>query len=196
MRRRAARIVLTCIQWMDRIRVWLLWLKFNLHPSIRIARGVYLGHGVKITIGADGFITGGTVTIAAGVRLADGVIVAPYGGKITICENVYIGPYSVIYGHGGLTIGKNTLIAAQTVIIPSNHQFDRADLPIRNQGESRKGIEIQEDVWIGCGARILDGVTLGKGAVIGAGAVVNHSIEAYGVAVGVPAKVIRKRTGV
>lgn len=122
-----------------------------------------------------------------------GVIIAASGGIIRIGDNVFIGPYSVIYGHGGLTIGPGTLIAAHTVIIPANHQYERPDVPISQQGITRQGIAIGEDVWIGCGARILDGVQIGNGAVIGAGAVVTRAVPDYGIAVGVPAKVVGRR---
>lgn len=56
-----------------------------------------------------------------------------------------------------------------------------------------KGIVIEDDCWLGTGVKILDGVTIGKGSVIGAGAVVTKNIPSYSVAVGVPAKVISKR---
>ena len=85
------------------------------------------------------------------------------------------------------------MVAAHTVIIPSNHSFDDPDKPISHQGERSQGIEIGQDVWIGCGARVLDGVSLGDGCVIGAGAVVTRSIETNCVAVGVPARVIGVR---
>jgi acetyltransferase-like isoleucine patch superfamily enzyme len=66
-------------------------------------------------------------------------------------------------------------------------------VPIAQQGITRQGIVIGEDVWIGCGARILDGVQIGNGAVIGAGAVVTRSVPDYCIAVGVPAKVVGRR---
>ncbi len=71
--------------------------------------------------------------------------------------------------------------------------YSSQKLEIRLQGESRKGITIGSDVWIGAGAIILDNVKIGDGCVIGAGAVVTKSVPSYSVAVGVPAKVIKKR---
>lgn len=64
--------------------------------------------------------------------------------------------------------------------------------PIKDQGESRLGVEIGENCWIGSGATILDGVTIGKGCVIAAGAVVNKNVEDYTVVGGVPAKKIKQ----
>ncbi|MFQ5463217.1 MAG: acyltransferase [Phycisphaerae bacterium] len=136
---------------------------------------------------------GGTIRIGENVEICDGVILATYGGTIDLGANVFVGPYSVIYGHGGLTIGRDTMVAAHTVIIPANHVFADNTHAIRGQGETRMGIEIEEDVWVGAGARILDGTRISRGSVIGAGSVVRDSVPANSVVVGVPARVVRTR---
>jgi len=102
----------------------------------------------------------------------------------------------VLYGHGGLEIGNNCLIAAHVVFVPENHRFDQSDLLIREQGVIQKGICIEDDVWVATRVVVLDGVTIGRGAVIGAGSVVTKDIPAYAVAYGTPARVVgqRKRT--
>jgi len=127
--------------------------------------------------------------------MSDGVIIATYGGSIQIEPGVYIGPYCVLYGHGGLVIGRNTMIGAHTVIVPANHGFARIDVPMNAQPLTQEGINIGEDVWIGSGCKVLDGVRIGNGAVIGAGSVVTKDIDAYGIAHGVPATVVRSRLG-
>jgi len=114
-------------------------------------------------------------------------------GYIKIGKYSSINPFCVVYGNGGLTIGNYVSIAAHTVIVPANHNFDKIDVPIKNQGLTKKGIVIEDDVWIGAGVKILDGCVIGKGSVIGAGTVVNKNVEPYSVVVGVPGKVIRKR---
>ena len=116
-----------------------------------------------------------------------------YGGNITIGDFCSINPYTILYGHGNLSIGNNVLIAAHCVIIPANHIFSDLDSPINSQGLTTKGIIIEDDVWIGAGCRILDGVTVGKGSIIAAGAVVNKDVEPYTIVGGVPAKIIKKR---
>lgn len=116
-----------------------------------------------------------------------------YGGSIVVGDRVSINPFCILYGHGGLQIGSDVLIAAHVTIIPANHKFDRTDVPIRKQGESRLGITIGDDVWIGTGARILDGVTIGTGSVIAAGAVVKDDVQPYNVVAGVPARPIKTR---
>ena len=136
---------------------------------------------------------GGSITIGKKCELLNGVLLMTYGGTIEIGNNCSINPYSIIYGHGNLKIGNNVLIAAHTVIIPANHIFSDHSKPINNQGLTKLGIVIEDDVWIGAGCKILDGVTIGKGSVIAAGAVVNKDVANYTIVGGVPAKFIKKR---
>ena len=116
-----------------------------------------------------------------------------WGGKITIGKNLFLGPYSIIYGHGGVTIGENVLIASHVTIIPANHNFKDKTTPIFQQGLSMKGIKIGDNVWIGTGAVILDGVTIGENSIIGAGAVVNKHVPPDTLFGGVPAKFISQK---
>ncbi|RWU08706.1 acyltransferase [Pedobacter chitinilyticus] len=120
-----------------------------------------------------------------------------YGGKITIGNNCSINPYTIIYGHGnGVEIGSNVLIAGHCMIIPSNHNFRDNKVPINQQGSTSRGIKIENDVWLGTGVKVLDGVTIAKGCIIAAGAVVTKSTEAYGIYMGVPAKKTKSRLDV
>ena len=171
-------------------------LRLNRQSGISISPiNAYVARTARLQLTGDGFISGGQIHICANTRISDGVILSAYGGRIFIDENVFVGPYCVLYGHGGLTIGRNTLIAAHTVIIPAEHGFSGSNELIRNQPLRKEGITIGDNVWIGCGVRILDGVVVGEGSVIGAGAVLTRSIENNSVAVGVPAKVICNRFG-
>ena len=167
--------------------------RLNMRPGIKIGPRTYIAKSAMIQTDSDGRSFGGRIRISNGAAISDGVIIAAYGGSVEIEPHAYIGPYCVLYGHGGLTIGCNTMIAAHTVIIPANHGFSRIDMPMNAQPLTRQGIAIGEDVWIGAGCKVLDGVRIGKGAVIGAGSVVTKDIESYAVAVGVPATVVRSR---
>ena len=156
----------------------------------------------RISIGSNCFIDrrvvlntygGGHIKIGNNCELNYGALIATYGGDITIGDNCSINPYCVIYGHGGLTIGNGVRIATHTVIVPGNHVFDDTSKPIHQQGVIKKGIKIEDDVWIGAGVRILDGVIIRKGCIIGASSVLTKSTEEYGVYAGVPAKKIKSR---
>jgi acetyltransferase-like isoleucine patch superfamily enzyme len=106
---------------------------------------------------------------------------------IDIGDHSYLGPYVCMAGPGSIIIGKNCMIASQTGIYANNH---------RSYGLSREGITIEDNCWLGSGVKVLDGVTIGRNSVVGAGSVVTKDIPPYSVAVGVPAKVIKQTTGV
>lgn len=94
---------------------------------------------------------------------------------------------------GNINIGNNVIIGPNTVIRASNHNTDRYDMLIRDQGHKGGKIKIDDDVWIGANVTILPNVTIGKSTIIGAGSVVTKDIPDFSIAVGVPAKVIKDR---
>jgi acetyltransferase-like isoleucine patch superfamily enzyme len=136
---------------------------------------------------------GGTISLGERNVVARNALLQTWGGSITTGARVGFGPNNVIYGHGGLQIGDDTIIAAGVVMVPANHIYSDPLKPIIEQGETQQGIVIGRDVWVAARATILDGVTIGDGAVIAAGAVVNRDVEPYAVVGGVPARVIAAR---
>ena len=134
-------------------------------------RQLELGRGVKIDPRA--FIArGGRVSLGDQSVLRAGAMLLPSRGFITIGRRSSINHYVVINGQGGVQIGDSVMIAAFVSMFAANHVFDDPSLPMLEQGLSTKGgIRIEDDVWIGTHAVILDGVTIGTGSVIGAGAV-------------------------
>lgn len=136
----------------------------------------------------------GAITVGERSTLHHYSMLIANGGNITAGAGLSVNPFCILYsGQAGLVIGENVRIAAHTVIIPENHNYDRLDIPIRFQGRTSKGVKIGSDVWIGAGAKILDGAVIGDGCVIGANSVVIGEIHPFSVAVGAPAKVIRLR---
>ena len=151
---------------------------------------VNIGYGVQISTSGKN----SQIHLKKKVILDRGVdIRALNEGSIEIDEFVYIGPYSCVAGPGPVKIGKSCLISSHSGIYGNNHNFADPTHLIREQGITFKGITIEDDCWLGTGVKVLDGVTIGKGSVIGAGAVVTKDIPAYSIAVGVPAKVISHR---
>jgi acetyltransferase-like isoleucine patch superfamily enzyme len=130
---------------------------------------------------------GSTLRIAAAVKLAN-------PRNISLGDNCYLGDGVQLYAwNEKITIGNNVLVAAGAQMITRKHGFADVDLPISEQGYVNAPIVIEDDVWIGFRAIILSGVTVGRGSIVGAGAVVTKDIEPYSIVGGVPAKLIRKR---
>ena len=119
--------------------------------------------------------------------------------SIVFGDNVQLNDYVHIGAVGNVSIGNNVLIASRVFISDHDHGFygesDRHDSPDTIPVErelSFSPIKIEDNVWIGDNVSVLKGVTIGKGAVIGANSVVTKDIPKYCIAVGSPAKIIKK----
>lgn len=114
------------------------------------------------------------------------------GSDIEIGENSGLGLNCRV--SGPLKIGDNVMMGPDVMIYTQNHEFARTDIPIIRQGDSKKKeVVIGNDVWIGARAIILPGISVGDGAIIGAGAVVTKNVEAYSIVGGNPARIIKSR---
>jgi len=161
-------------------------------PGVMLAAPALLGPGVRTIPGwRDG--QRGQIMIAAACRLETGVLLEAWGGNIAIDHDVFIGPYTVIYGHGGVRIGSYALISTHCRIFSSNHAVPSPNRLIRSEPDELLPTIIGGDVWLGAGVTVLGGITIGDGCVVGAGAVVTHDLPPRSVAVGVPARVIGQR---
>ncbi|MCY6489304.1 acyltransferase [Leptolyngbya sp. GGD] len=170
-----------------------LWQQLHLgQVGVEVHPSCLIKEQVKAKLGsANG--ARGQIQLAQQVQLEQGVLLHAWGGRITISENVFIGPYTVIYGHGGVTIGKDSLIAMHCRILSSNHTIPDRSRRIRWESDVHLPTTIGEDVWLGAGVTVLGGVTIGNGCVVGAGAVVTKDLPPYSIAVGVPVKIVRTR---
>ena len=160
--------------------------RLNLYQNITIGEGTEIRSTAKI----DNW---GRVEIGKSCRIDEYARIRPQDGYISIGDNCSVNHFSMLNGAGGLSIGDDVRIAAHTVIVAANHIYDSREVAIRNQGATKEGIKIEDDVWIGSNVTVLDGVTIGKGSVIAAGAVVTESVPEYSVVGGVPAKRISNR---
>jgi acetyltransferase-like isoleucine patch superfamily enzyme len=136
-----------------------------------------------------------TVVLCSRCFVNDGVVLSSQGGYIEMGELSTIHDYSIVYGLGSVTIGRDTRIAAGTIIVSHQHVFWEDSVKIRDKHCIGKGVKIGTDCWIGAGARILDGITIGNQAIIAAGAVVTHDVEPATVVAGIPAKFLSHRFG-
>jgi len=108
-----------------------------------------------------------------------------------IGENVSIHDFCYVDALGGIDIGDNVSIAHSSSIITFNHTWDDLSLPIKYNPVEFGKVIIKNDVWIGCGVRIMPGVVIGERSVIAAGAVVVKDVPPRSVVAGVPAKLIK-----
>lgn len=144
----------------------------------------------------DPFNLGNEIRIEDDVQIArDCILKASLrsrNGKICVREGVVLNTRSFLYGEN-IEIGKNSLLGLGVHLISGANIFKDTSIPIKFQDSEHERIEIGEDVWLGALVVVLNGVTIEKGSVIGAGSVVTKDIPEYSIAVGVPAKVIEKR---
>ncbi len=152
-----------------RFKMFLLCaLRFNLE---RVGKNFYVGGGVKI-----------------------------YGSEVEIGDNVFIGHSSHI-GVRKTVIGNNVLLAPHVSIVGDDHRFDTVGVTIFSTGLhansalpiEQRSVVIEDDCWLGFGVIVLPGVKIAEGCVIGAGSVLTKSTEPYGIYIGSPAKLYKKR---
>ena len=164
----------------------------SIYPrTLQFGDNLFVGDRVVIFQGKDG----GTIRLDHDVCLySDIVIETGNGGEVEIGAETHIQPRCQISAYkGSIRIGCRVEIAPNCAFYSYNHGF-RAGQPVRTQPLQSKGdIIINDDVWIGVGVIVLDGVHIGRGAVIGAGAVVTKDIPPNSIAMGVPARVIKMR---
>jgi acetyltransferase-like isoleucine patch superfamily enzyme len=111
--------------------------------------------------------------------------------NLVLGSNISINRGAYIDAEGGVTIGNNVSIAHGSSILSSNHQWSDDKLPIRDNSEKNAPVYISDNVWIGCGCRIMAGVTIEKRTIVAAGAVVTKDVTEGTLVGGVPARFIK-----
>lgn len=171
------------------------------HVQISHGKHIRCGKNVKFEdyseihgLCSEGLNFGDYVTISRGVMIRPS---SYYGGDLgiglTMGEHSSIGPYGYIGCSGRITIGKNVMFGPKCSLFAENHVFSDTQSSIKSQGVKQKGITVEDDCWIGSNVTILDGVTIGKGSVIGAGTLVTRDIPAGSIVVDKRDKVTRER---
>ena len=155
-------------------------------------RGVAIGSGATISAFAH-LSSDGRLSLGDRCTVGRYATLAPDGGSIVIGDDVSIRAFCVVSGYGGVEIGRDTRVGVGVSILSSSHVFDDPHRPIRTQGLTSKGVHIGNDVMIGTKATVLDGVRIGDGAFIGAGALVRTDVEPLSIVGGIPARVIGRR---
>ncbi len=172
--------------------------------NVVFGQNVVLRHPHKIHIGENVVVDDNCLLDAKGdtnrgIRIGNGVfigrntIVSCKNGDVELADGANIGFNCEIFSASRVRIGAGTLLAAYTYVIGGDHDFSDPSKSVLDQGRKSDGVMIGEGVWLGAGAKVLDGVAVGDKAIIGAGAVVTRDVPAQAIAVGIPAKVVANR---
>jgi acetyltransferase-like isoleucine patch superfamily enzyme len=172
--------------------------------NVMFGSHVVLRHPGKIWIGHDGVIDDNCVLDAKGhdnvgihigsnFFIGRNTIIYCQNGNVQIGDNVNIGSNCQIFSAGDVKIGNNVLIAAYTYLVGGGHNYADVEVPVIDQGRVALGIQLGDDLFIGAGVKILDGVAIGRGAIVGTGSVVTKDVPAYAIVAGTPARVMRYR---
>jgi len=189
-----------------------LFLRSKLYPRVLgcVGRNVVFGSNVtlrhphKIAIGDNVVIDDGCcldakgsdntgIMIGRGVFVGRNTILSCKNGDIVIDDHANIGFNCEIFSASRVRVGKSVLMAAYTYLVGGDHLYDRVDIPVLEQGRTARGIEVDDNVWLGTHVVVTDGSRVGRDAIIGAGAVVVGEIPEFSIATGIPAKVVRDR---
>lgn len=132
------------------------------------------------------------------IDLGPRTVLFPYvliqgSGKVSLGDRSYIGSFSVIGCNDKVEIGKGVMIAQNVSIRDTDHGFEDIHVPMIDQGIRTAPVIIHDNVWIGHGAVITKGITIGSGAIVAANAVVTKDVPENAIVGGVPAKIIRYR---
>lgn len=172
--------------------------------GVVFGQGVVLRHPHKVRLGdrvtvddlvvldAKGSANRG-ITVGSGAFLGRGTILSCKDGDITLGDHANLGFHCEVFSGSTVTVGSHALFAAQVYLVGGGHEFEDREAAVIDQPRTSRGIVLGDDVWLGTGAKVLDGVRIGSHAVVGANAVVTGDLPEAAIAAGVPARVLRRR---
>jgi acetyltransferase-like isoleucine patch superfamily enzyme len=189
-----------------------LWLRSKLYRrllgrcgrQVTFGANVVLRHPHKIAVGDNVVIDDGCcldakgtdnrgIVIGNNVFIGRNTILSCKNGDILIEDGANLGFNCHVFSASRVRVGRNVLMAAYTYLVGGDHLFERTDVPVLLQGRVSRGIEVDDNVWLGAHVVVADGTRIGRDAIVGAGAVVLSDIPEFAIAVGVPARVVRDR---
>jgi acetyltransferase-like isoleucine patch superfamily enzyme len=166
----------------------LAFLKVRFGKRLQTDGLCFICPGVKLEIGR-----GATLRIGRWAWIGHGCKIRVHEGEVSIGAKTVMGQECTISAFQHVSIGRECILADRVMLIDFDHGVTEVERPIRLQGIYKRDVEISHNVWIGYGACILRGVSVGENAVIGTSAVLTHSFGANTVVGGVPARVLRMR---
>ncbi len=165
-----------------------LWLKLRWRRRLETDGLCFVGGSVSIEIGRNGKLRLGRWSwIGQGCKLR------VHEGTVSIGAKSVLGQECTISAYQNVSIGRECIIADRSMLIDFDHGMVEVERPIREQGIYKRDVRVGHNVWLGYGACVLRGVTVGDNSVIGTYAVVNKDVPDNAVVAGIPAQVIRMR---
>jgi acetyltransferase-like isoleucine patch superfamily enzyme len=149
---------------------------------------LFLGRRLEIQIARQG-----TVRFGRFVWIGDGTKIRCHEGLVEIGEKTVIGQECTISAYQRVRIGEQCVIADRAMFIDFDHGVVEVERPIRLQGIYKRDVVVGSNVWIGYGACVLRGVSVGDNSIVGTNSVVTRDVPANAVVAGIPARVIRMR---
>jgi acetyltransferase-like isoleucine patch superfamily enzyme len=196
--RQARFLTLASLRWVVRhravtpwylVRYWRL-LRFRVaHPHVVLRGMVFLGKRVEIEA-RRGY---GRLEIGRWVHIGDGTAIRCHEGSMRIGDKVVFGRNNTLNCYLDVEIGAATLVADWVYVTDFDHRTEDVHAPIKDQGIVKSPVRIGPDCWLGVKVTVLRGSRIGRGAVLGAHAVVRGDVPEYAIAVGAPARVVRDR---
>jgi acetyltransferase-like isoleucine patch superfamily enzyme len=167
-----------------------LWRRFLTAADRRwrTAGMLFLGRGLELEIGRKG-----TIEFGRFVWIGDGTKIRCHEGRVEIGQKTVIGQECTISAYQHVRIGEQCVIADRAMFIDFDHGVVEVERPIRVQGIYKRDVVVGSNVWIGYGACILRGVSVGDNAIVGTNSVVTKDVPANAIVAGIPARVIRMR---
>jgi len=135
----------------------------------------------------------GRIVLGRWVHIGDGTKLRAHDGTLRIGDKVVFGSDTRVNCQLDIEIGATTLVADWVYIADFDHRFEDLDRPIKDQGIAKAPVRIGPDVWLGTKCTVTRGVSIGRGSVVAAHAVVTRDVPPYQVVAGVPARVLRDR---
>ncbi|HEU4656984.1 MAG TPA: acyltransferase [Capillimicrobium sp.] len=166
----------------------LLWLKLRFRGRLKTDGIAFVCPNVTFEIGKDA-----TVHLGRWSWIGHGTKVRSHEGEVRIGAKTVLGQECTISSFQHVSIGRECIVADRVMLIDFDHGVVEVERPIREQGIYKRDVRVGNNVWIGYGACILRGVTVGDNTIIGTSSVVTRDVEDNAVVAGVPAKLIRMR---
>lgn len=188
---------MTALRWVLANRAWtpwylvryLRWLRLRVHPGVDVRGLVFLDRDVQISVAR------GRARLVLGEwsHLGRGSAVRCHEGTLRIGPKTVVGQRTTINCYLDVEIGEAVIMADSVYISDFDHRTDDRDRPIKDQGIVKARTRVEDDVWLGVKSTVGRGVVVGHGSVVGANSVVTRDVPPMSIAVGAPARVVRRR---